>query len=196
MLHASCQRRRQGGFSIIELLIVIAIIAALALVGAPWFAKIGQRGAVKAAGKELALTFAAARMRAVKRNLPARVVITPMDATNAFNLVEMYEETQPLATKVGEVRVSPRVSFPTAVAGPYGPAQPCPVGTCPPYTLVFGPDGRVTMPVGVTEVTYTIRGVVGAAIPNDLPVQVVNTGKVEVLKPNPTLAKPRGTEWH
>lgn len=197
MLHASCFRRRQGGFSLVELMIVVAIIAALALVGAPWFAKIGQRGQVKKAGQELALTFAAARMRAVKRNLSARVVITPQDATNAYNLVETFEETQPTPTKVGEVRISPRILIPASPPSPW-PAQPCPTSaTCPPYVLIFGPDGRLTSALtGEREVTVTLRGVVGAAITNDLPVQVVSTGKVEVLKPNPTVAKPRGTEWH
>ena len=56
---------------------------------------------------------------------------------------------------------------------------------------MFGPDGRATQPG-----TFTIRGVIGAGTTNDLPVQVSANGKIEILGPNPTVAKQRGTEWH
>src|SRR5262245_46521394 len=190
MLHASCVstvRRRERGFSNIELLIVLAIIAVLALAAAPWFAKISQRNEVKSAGSELALTLAAARMRAVKRNLPARVVVTRNTGTQGFHLVETFEDIVPTPIKVAETRLSARVDFPpTPIASPY----PFPNNA----TMVqFGPDGRV---IGATPLVFTIRGAVGAGTQNDLPVVVTANGKIEVLKPNPTTTQKRGTEWH
>ena len=189
MLHASCassSRRRERGFSIVELLIVMAILSILALAAAPWFAKISQRNEVRSAGSELAITLAAARMRAVKRNLPARVIITRATGSQGFNLVETFEEVIPTPIKVQEARISARVDFPTSgIPGPYGPTQPT--------VVTFGPDGRAQ-----AAAVFTIRGPRGAGTQNDLPVEVSANGKVEVLKPNPTntTAGRRGTEWH
>jgi prepilin-type N-terminal cleavage/methylation domain-containing protein len=189
MLHASCRRRREGGFSLIELLLVLAIIAILSLVGAPWFMKIGQRNQVKSAGQEFAVTLAAARMRAVKRNLPARVLITPATSSQNYTLIETFEQTQPTPIKVGEVRLPEKIQFPLLPPPTYY-SQPTGLA------LVFGPDGRVQGVASNADSVFTLRGVIGASITNDLPVLVAANGRIEVLGPNPTVAKKRGTAWH
>ena len=184
--YASSSRGRERGFSIVELLIVLAIIAVLSLAAIPWFQKISQRNQVKSAGSQLAITLAAARMRAVKRNVSCTVTISRASGSQSFNKIETFENVNPVPLKVEETQISGRVDFPTTgIPGPYGPTQPT--------AVTFGPDGRV-----VTEATFTIRGPVGAGVQNDLPVQVTAPGKIEVLKPNPdtTTAGKRGTEWH
>src|SRR5262245_48990381 len=168
--YASSLRGRERGFSIIEILIVLAILAVLSLAPAPWFAKISQRNEVKSAANEFAITLAAARMRAVKRNLPARVVITRASGSQSFHLVEVFEQLTPTPLKVQETRLSARVDFPTTgIPGPYGPTQP--------VAVTFGPDGRCQ---DNPTPTFTIRGVVRAGVQNDLPIQVSANGKIEV----------------
>src|SRR5262247_3331950 len=104
--------RRIRGFSMLELLVVMAILAILALAVAPWFAKVAQRNELRSSTQEVATTLMAARMRAVKRNLPARVVVTRATPTNNWTLIETFEQTQPTATKVGEIRLSPNIDVP------------------------------------------------------------------------------------
>jgi len=48
-------RSRSAGFSLAELMIVLAIIAAMALVAVPWFVKIAQRQTLQSAGREIAV---------------------------------------------------------------------------------------------------------------------------------------------
>ncbi len=181
MSHVSRPRRRESGYSMIELLVVMAILAMMALVVGPWFFKISQRNIVKSAAREVATSLAAARMRAVKRNLPAQVIITPASGAQPSAVIETFEMIQPTPLKVGEAHIS-NVEFP-----PSGTYYPQPTG----MLIRFGPDGRAT-----TAATFTLRGPVGAGVPNDLPVSTSANGRIAVLGPNPTVAKPMGTEWH
>jgi len=181
MFHVSRSQRRESGYSMIELLVVMAILAMMALIAIPWFYKISQRNIVKSAGREVATSLAAARMRAVKRNLPAEVLITRPSGTQPSTLIETFEMIQPTPLKVGEAHIS-NVDFPIA-----GTHYPQPGG----MLIRFGPDGRTTTPA-----TFTLRGPVGAGIQNDLPVSTSANGRIAVLGPNPTVAKPLGTEWH
>lgn len=162
----------------------MAIIAAMALVASPWFFKIMQRNVMKSSASELSITFAAARMRAVKRNLPAEVRITIAGPGQPSHLLETFEMVQPIAIKVGESRVTSKVVFPTSGL-PLGFENPSPL------TIRFLPDGRTALPQW-----FTIRGPLGAGTPNNLTVSVNQAGKINVLGPNITTLKPLGTEWH
>jgi prepilin-type N-terminal cleavage/methylation domain-containing protein len=194
MLHASYLSRplkaKERGYSFIELLVVLVLISLVALAGAPWFFKVAQRNKLKSAAHEFSITLAAARMRAVKRNLPAQVIVTRATSTTPYHIVETFEQTTPTATKVGELQMSSEVDFPL---GPFPlpvPYDDQPAG----LSITFLPDGRVQ---GATDTTvFNIRGVRNAGVTNDLPVIVAMNGKVEVLpKPNPAAGFLRGTEW-
>ena len=175
---------RSRGYSIVELMIVMAIIAIMALAATPWFLKIMQRNTLKSAAQEMSITFAAARMRAVKRNLPAEVRITIASGTQSFHLLETFEMVQPIALKVAEARITSKVVFPTSGL-PVGFENPVPL------EVRFLPDGRTAAPLW-----FTIRGPLGAGTQNDLTTSVLATGKINVLGPNITTTKPLGTEWH
>ena len=73
-----------GGFSFIETLIVVALIAMMAVLAVPWFIRLHQRYLVKSAAFEIQSSLMAARMRAVNRNTQTSVTITvatgPQDA--------------------------------------------------------------------------------------------------------------------
>jgi prepilin-type N-terminal cleavage/methylation domain-containing protein len=174
---------RTRGYSLIELMIVVAIIAVMALASAPWFFKIMQRNTMKSAAQEMSITFAAARMRAVKRNLPAEVRITIASGSQSFHLLETFDMVQPIALKVAEARITSNVVYPPAAA-----LLPFPNPS--PLQVRFLPDGRIAQPLW-----FTIRGPVGAGVQNDLTVSINPAGKINVLGPNITLAKPLGTEW-
>jgi Tfp pilus assembly protein FimT len=164
-------------------MVVMAIIAAMALAISPWFLKIMQRNTMKSAAQEMSITFAAARMRAVKRNLPAEVRITIASSTQGFHLLETFEMVQPIEIKVGESRITGKVFFPTG-------GLPPSMGNPSPLTARFLPDGRSALPQW-----FTIRGPIGAGSQNNLTVSVNQNGKINVIGPNFTTAKPLGTEW-
>jgi prepilin-type N-terminal cleavage/methylation domain-containing protein len=189
MFQATSPRRNEG-FSLLELMIVMGILAILALAIAPWFAKISQRNQVRSASQEVALSLQAARMRAVKRNLPASVVITPPTGPNQYNRIETFENVVPTPIKVGEVRLTHLITFPSG-AGEYYSQPTIPI------TVTFGPDGRLQTPApGATTQHVTIRGVIGAPVTNDLPIRIGAAGTIRVLKPNPDASNLDGTVWH
>ncbi|HEY3202439.1 MAG TPA: prepilin-type N-terminal cleavage/methylation domain-containing protein [Thermoanaerobaculia bacterium] len=167
MLHLQSARRSRG-FSAIELLVVLAIIALMTLVVAPWFLKISQHNTVKTAAREVSITLAAARMRAVKRNLASQVLITPAAGAQSFHRIETFEMTNPTPIKVGEVDLPTSVSFPS-----------------PPSTLqvFFGPDGRATNVNPQTGTPVVIRGIAGNPVYNDVYVWVYANGHIKYSPP-------------
>lgn len=68
------------GFSLVELMIVMVILAVLATISAPWLGQFIRDQRVKSASFELNSTLAFARSEAVKR--ARTVTLTPIDSTN------------------------------------------------------------------------------------------------------------------
>src|SRR5262249_45637785 len=165
--------RRSRGFSLVELLVVMAIIAILALAGMPWLVKIGQRSQLKSAATELQTTLLAARIKAGKRNQPVNIMITP---------------GPPVELGAGE----PPPPTPNPTIGPQ-PASPPPEAALLYATpniaggvIAFGGDGRLAMPTpnptpGAYE--YVLRGPVGKPTPNEIRVQAWPNGRVVVVTP-------------
>lgn len=66
---------RTGGFTLIELMVTIAVLAILLVVAIPSFITFRERAAVRGAGDQLVSFWANARLEALKRDLPVTVVI-------------------------------------------------------------------------------------------------------------------------
>jgi type IV fimbrial biogenesis protein FimT len=68
-------RRRSRGFTVTEMLIVVAIMAILAAIAAPYMGDMIRRQRIKTAAFDVFASLAFARSEAIKRNTP--VTITP-----------------------------------------------------------------------------------------------------------------------
>jgi prepilin-type N-terminal cleavage/methylation domain-containing protein len=174
MLHLKSLRRDRG-FSFVELLVVMAILAALSLVAIPWFLKIGQRNALKSAAREVQTTLLAARIKAVKRNRPISVLITSLGPPIELQTVE----PNPPAPTPTHVPVN--LTLPAKSARLY--ATPNAAGG----TVIFGGDGRlVNPPLNPTPgfgLVYTLEGPVGAPTPNRVRINADPSGRVTVITP-------------
>ena len=166
--------REDRGFSLVELMIVLAIMATLALVAMPWLYKISQRQELKSAAFEVETTLLAARMRAGKHNQPVSVQI---DSTSPVQLSTIEPPPPaPTPTKVPPIMKLP-VNAATLSTTPNAPGG----------VITFGGDGRVVT-VPTPQATpgnwyYTVQGPVGAATPNQIQVQAWPNGQVKVVTP-------------
>ncbi len=172
MLHLKSMRRSRG-FTLVEILVVMAIMASLALVAIPWFVKIAQRNALKSAGREVQTTLLAARMKAVKRNLPVSVVIVSLGPPVELDTIE---PTPPAPTPT---HVPGRLVLPAQAAVLF--ATPNTTGG----TITFGADGRVSnapSPVA-TPPQFVLQGPVGARTTNQIKIRAHASGRIEVVTP-------------
>lgn len=77
--------RRDGGFTLVELMVVLVIVAVLLLIALPSFSVLTQRTKLKSYANELVSSVYLARSEAIKRNAPMTMCITklPYDGTCA-----------------------------------------------------------------------------------------------------------------
>ncbi|QYF92869.1 GspH/FimT family pseudopilin [Massilia sp. PAMC28688] len=84
-MHAITTRRPSGGFTLLELLIGLAILAFLMMLAAPSFSNWQLRTRSAAASQYYLEAFRSARLEAVKRNSTSRLVLTENAATGQFD---------------------------------------------------------------------------------------------------------------
>jgi prepilin-type N-terminal cleavage/methylation domain-containing protein len=165
-LRTSGLSRREGGFSLVELIIVLALVAAMALIAVPWFVKISQRQQIQSAAREIAVALTAARMTAVKRNTQISFVVS--SSGTAPLEFQTVEPNPPAPTPTPVPRT---LRLPARAARFKGPT---------PSAIIFGGDGRIAVSTGQS---FVIEGPVGMATPNPITINVNGSGRVEVVTP-------------
>ena len=140
---------RQAGFTLIESLIVLAVIGILILISAPAFLNMLNRFKLSGTTRELASLMQAARLEAIKMNAPAHVNYDPT-SNNFFAFVDLDRDEVLLAPPDrilgGRVIVPRKVDFwgPTDVAA--NGANAIDGWDSPPTARlgpIFRPDGSV-----------------------------------------------------
>jgi Tfp pilus assembly protein FimT len=151
----------------IELIIVMALMAMMALIATPWFIRIYQRNQLKSAAREIQTTLLAARMKAVRLNQQVSVVVS-----SAVPPLE-FQTVQPAPPAPTPTPAPAMLKLPASAAQFY--ATPNALGGI----VTFGGDGRVVN-FPTTPAIYSIEGPVGMRTPNRIEVRVSTGGRVEV----------------
>ncbi len=165
---------KERGYSLIELMIVLAIMGILSLIAIPWFYKYAQRNKLKSAAFEVQTTLLAARMKAVKRNQPVSVVINST-APVQLSTVEPPPPapTPTVAPQALNLPADAAVLFATPIASS--------------GIVTFSGDGRIDMAPtpnptpGAWE--YVLQGPVGVPTPNQITIQAWPNGRIVVVTP-------------
>jgi prepilin-type N-terminal cleavage/methylation domain-containing protein len=159
------------GFSLVELAVVVALIAMMSLLAAPWLVKTHQRNQVKSAAFEMQTTLLAARMKAVRLNQRVSVVISSVTPPIELQTIQPVPPA-PTPTPVVPILKLPggAVEFVATPASGGG-------------TVTFGGDGRLVNFTHPTPAVYQLQGPVGKVMPTPVMIRVSSGGRVEVELP-------------
>ena len=159
------------GFSIFELLIVIAIMGLLAAVSVPWFAKLRRRSELRSAAMEISTTLVAARMKAVRKNVNASVVINTASVMDGSYEVRTIEPTPPVPV--------PNPGVPLVLSSRAIRFVQTPGGG----SITFDGNGRRVAPPAATPGTIVIEGPVGIGPTNQITIDTSVGGRVRIVTP-------------
>jgi type II secretory pathway pseudopilin PulG len=162
----------EKGFSVLEALVVMMIIGLLAAVSIPSFVRMSRRQRVVAAAHEIQQTLLAARMRAVRANQAASLVIVPASGSQSEHELDLVApDPFPAPT-------------PTPVSTTFLPGNAISFVTLPVNNKVtFSGDGRIISPPAPTPAVITVQGPTGAPVMNQVTIQANSSGKVQVVTP-------------
>lgn len=167
--------RRQSGYSLAEMLTVIAIVGALALVTVPAFMTYMQSNKMKSSMRQITTDLRSARQRSISQG--QQIVLT-YAAGPTSRSYDIYQGDRPFNsttwTKTGlpealktTRRMNDVIYFPADTASPptlqtFSDSLNCGTTTCSSGTdskfdVIFFPDGRVQMPSGATTGTITLK---------------------------------------
>lgn len=150
----------------------IAIIALAAAIAIPYFAKTSRRQRLVSAAHEIQASLLAARMRAVRANQNASLVVAAASGTEVDHHFDVVApDTSPAPT-------------PTPVVKGFLPANAFDFVRTPTNSKVtFSGDGRMISETAPTPAVITVQGPVGSPVLNQVTIRTSSSGKVEVVTP-------------
>ena len=152
---------------------MLVILALIVTVSIPWINKIRRRAELRSAAMEISTTLVAARMKAVKRNVNARVVITPAASVSDFNRITTIEAPPdvvptPSANLAPDLLISGKTL--RFVEAPDGP-------------ITFNGAGRRVAPLAPTPGIIVVEGPLGGGPVNQITIDTNAAGRVRVITP-------------
>jgi type IV fimbrial biogenesis protein FimT len=176
--------RRSDGFTLIELMVTIAIAAILLMVAAPSFVTMQRNSELTAAANALVAGINAARGEAMKRGVNA--VVVPTDAANWRNGWTVFVDTS--TTRNGTLDASDIVvQQQPALASYFSVTASGTANESPPY-MMFDPSGYAkTKTAGFGPLTLSIarNDLAGTALAEQTRrVIVARTGRARACKPS------------
>lgn len=175
---------RAAGFTLVELMVTVAVLAIILAIGMPSFSAIVQRNRLTTAANELVGTFQTAKMEAIRRN--SRVVICPTSSGNGCSGVDDWSRVvvfvdensngakDSAETLVRDVQIIKPGANVTAQLGATS-------------TIRFGADGRAR--VGTTVVQGAVSLVSSKLPAAEATRRVqVSAGRVNVCNPSVALS--------
>jgi len=156
---ASCPRagRRQGGFTLLELLVVVIIIGIVAAIGFPSFRIMIANNRLAAGANEVLAGMQAARTEAIRRN--TRVVVCPSTTGTSCGGTDWRRHIAFVDTnRDGAVGASEPIVRDTTVPAPVGVAVSAAIsGATPAHRITFRPDGLARPGNARTILTGTLQ---------------------------------------
>lgn len=163
------------GFTLIEFLIVMVILGLLATVSTPWLNRIRRRAEFRSAAMEISTTLIAARMKAVKLNANASVVINPAAGAASSHVISTIElpppptPPTPVANSLAKLLISGRsLRFVTMPEG---------------GEITFDGSGRRIAPPSPTPGSIVIEGPLGGGPVNQITIDTNSAGRVRIVTP-------------
>ena len=155
------------------MLIVLAIVALVTAVASPWIAKLSRRNQFRSAASEIQTTLLAARMRAVRLNGRASMVVVPAATTESMHQLQTIELDPPSPTPTP----NPARSLPISTGALAFLTLPIN------NKITFDGNGRRVAPAGGTPSDIVVEGPTGAGDRNQITIRTSLTGRVEVVTP-------------
>jgi general secretion pathway protein H len=147
-------RKGGRGFSLVEILVVLAVISVIASLSLPSVSALSRRHGAESAAREMLLTMRRARWQALSSGWPARIVISPRTVESPTRYVVEGDgaggwlpagETRSLAASVGLAFTGPSTKY------------FYPDGTCSMGSIILTGDGGARWRLSLNPATGRAR---------------------------------------